>query len=59
MQDLRQERVMALAVQIADILAAHPNPHEADTACDIAKSLIAMRAKFSSYWQISTELEPE
>jgi hypothetical protein len=59
MQDLMQERVMALATQIADILAAHPNPYEADTACEIAKSLTSIRVKFSSFLLVSTESELE
>ncbi len=59
MQEPRQEQVLALASQISEILAAHPNSYEADTACEIAKSLTALRVKLSSFVQISNEQELE
>lgn len=55
----RSEKVIALATRIISILEAHPNPHEAHTACEIAGSLTTMRVKFSSFWQTSTESELE
>jgi hypothetical protein len=54
-----QKRVKTLAFRVADILAAHPNPYEADTACSIAKSLTAMRVRLSSLLHTSNESKPE
>lgn len=59
MQEPQEQRVITLATQITDILAAHPNPYEADTACSIAKSLTAMRVQFASLLVGSLELKVE
>jgi hypothetical protein len=54
-----QRRVKTLAFRIADILAAHPNPYEADTACAIAKSLTAMRVQLACLLEIQNESKVE